>query len=63
MLCSGEDHETIKPMRIYGKAPLIRSFDTILERPFSEVLMLALYFTKNPDLENRIVDLIERFAR
>lgn len=64
MLCSGEDHEIIQPMKEYTKnPPTVRSFDHILERPFSEILMIALYFTKNPELENKIVDLIERFSR
>ena len=64
MLASGEDYEKIVTKKPYtDDAPEVRSFDQMLERPFSEVLLLALYFTRNPELQNDIVDLIQRFAR
>lgn len=51
MLASGEDFEKIVTKIPYvDDAPEVRSFDQMLERPFSEVLLLALYFTRNPEL-------------
>ena len=49
MLASGEDIDKQKAMKEYTPAP-IRAFDQILERPFSEILLLALYFTQHPEL-------------
>jgi hypothetical protein len=49
MLSSGEDIAVQKPMKEYETAPL-RAFDQILERPFSEILLLALYFTQHAEL-------------
>lgn len=39
---------------------LIRSFDDILQRPFSEVLLMTFYFAKDQKLQNKICDLIQR---
>ncbi|CAD8076144.1 unnamed protein product [Paramecium sonneborni] len=44
-------------------APVLKSFDEVLRRPFIEVLLISLYFSRNPQLENQIVELIQRFAR
>jgi inositol 1,4,5-triphosphate receptor type 3 len=29
-------------------APALKSFDEVLRRPFIEVLLITLYFTRNP---------------
>ncbi|CAK81773.1 unnamed protein product (macronuclear) [Paramecium tetraurelia] len=44
-------------------APVLKTFDEVLRRPFIEVLLISLYFSRNPQLENQIVELIQRFAR
>jgi hypothetical protein len=54
--------ESIEPMKSFAPdPPPFRSFDRILERPFIETLMLALYFSRNPELENAVVEVISRY--
>jgi hypothetical protein len=47
----GIDVEEIKPMFEYcEKFQTVRNFDMILDRPFYETLILALYFSTNAKL-------------
>ncbi|CAK68868.1 unnamed protein product (macronuclear) [Paramecium tetraurelia] len=66
ILMSGEqwvDKQDSEKKANKQSAPVLKSFDEVLRRPFIEVLLIALYFSRNPQLENQIVELIQRFAR
>ncbi|CAD8153241.1 unnamed protein product [Paramecium pentaurelia] len=66
ILMSGEqwvDKPELEKKPIRQSGPTLKSFDEVLKRPFIEVLLISLYFARNPQLENQIVELIQRFAR
>lgn len=55
----GQEADKIKVNKEYTtKCQLVRHLDIVMERPFYEVLVMALYFTSNSELQNEIVDLI-----
>ncbi len=59
ILISDKEEQEIQKIKQYSEnSSLVKSFDEILDRPFIEVLLLALYFANHPILENSIVDLI-----
>lgn len=63
-LAVGEDFETMRRQVDYSEQfALIRNFDTILERPFYEILIMALYFSSDSELQSHLVDLIQRFSQ
>lgn len=60
ILCSDEDLLKVRQTKDYTNEPYIKSFDLILDRPFIEVILLSIYFSKNTKLDKQLVKLLQK---
>lgn len=58
ILCSDEDLQKVRQTKDYTNEPHMQSFDVILDRPFIEVILLSIYFSKNTKLDKQLVKLL-----
>lgn len=59
----GADVTRVKNMTEYvDHPPIVRNFDAIVDRSFYETLVFTLYFSTDAQLQNEIVDLIQKYS-